>query len=237
MEQSPGLIKLLLLGHWQLHHPVAALAKEPRRKEQGLLAYLAVEAEQTHSRDSLVGLFWPELPLADARNNLRVALSCLKRYLGGSDLLEITRNTVACIPTDQFWLDVGHFLTCIKDSETHAHPSLSGCQPCQIALKQALALYRGEFLAGFFLEDCLAFEEWLFVWRERLHVQAIKQLEHLPGQALAYSLLAPAYAAILDGLGQTEKAEKQYQTAIAAQKALKLNFSLSFSLLDWGDFQ
>jgi tetratricopeptide (TPR) repeat protein len=46
-----------------------------------------------------------------------------------------------------------------------------------------------------------------------------------------------AYATILNGLGQTEEAEKQYRVAIAAQKALKLNFSLSFSLLDWGAFQ
>jgi tetratricopeptide (TPR) repeat protein len=45
------------------------------------------------------------------------------------------------------------------------------------------------------------------------------------------------YATILARLGQTEKAEKQYQAAIAAQKALKLNSFLSFSLLDWGDFQ
>jgi tetratricopeptide (TPR) repeat protein len=45
------------------------------------------------------------------------------------------------------------------------------------------------------------------------------------------------YATILGRLGQIEEAEKLYQTAIAAQKALKLNSFLSFSLLDWGDFQ
>ena len=45
------------------------------------------------------------------------------------------------------------------------------------------------------------------------------------------------YAATLDGLGQTEEAEKQYRTAISAQKELSMNWSLSYSLLDWGDFQ
>ncbi|MCB0168422.1 MAG: tetratricopeptide repeat protein, partial [Anaerolineae bacterium] len=45
------------------------------------------------------------------------------------------------------------------------------------------------------------------------------------------------YALILDRLDQTEPAEKQYRASIAAQKALKVNFSLRFSLLYWGDFQ
>ncbi|MCB0174884.1 MAG: tetratricopeptide repeat protein [Anaerolineae bacterium] len=221
MEHSPGLIKLSLLGPWQLHHPDASPTKEPRRKEQGLLAYLAVEANLPHSRDALVGLFWPELPAADARNNLRVALSRLKRYLGGSELLETTRNTVAFTPTDQFWLDVGHFLACIKQSEAHAHPTLSGCQACRTSLKQALELYRGEFLAGFFLEECLAFEEWLFVWRERLHVQALKQLEQLADAAAQSGHLVEAagYARRqieLDPLH--ESAHRQLMRALYAQR-------------------
>ncbi|MCB0168254.1 MAG: hypothetical protein KDI79_28765, partial [Anaerolineae bacterium] len=220
MEHSSGLIKLSLLGPWQLHHPVASPAKEPRRKEQGLLAYLAVEANQPHSRDALVGLFWPELPPADARNNLRVALSRLKQYLGGNDLLETTRHTVAFNPTDQFWLDVDHFLAGIKQTEAHPHPTLSGCQACQATLKQALALYQGEFLAGFFLEECLAFEEWLFVWRERLHVQALKQLEQLADATAQSSHMAEAagYARRqieLDPLH--ESAHRQLMRALYAQ--------------------
>jgi tetratricopeptide (TPR) repeat protein len=44
------------------------------------------------------------------------------------------------------------------------------------------------------------------------------------------------YATCLEKLGQTEEAEKQYRTAITAQKALNLSFALRFALLDWGDF-
>ena len=89
MDQSSSLIKLSLLGSWQLHHQANPRAKAPHRKEQGLLAYLAVEAEQPHSRDSLIGLFWPELPAADARNNLRVTLFRLKPYLAGMTKSEL----------------------------------------------------------------------------------------------------------------------------------------------------
>jgi len=172
-------IEILLLGSWQIHQLAGMTKKELRRKEQGLLAYLAVESSQAHSRDSLIGLFWPDLPPSDARNNLRVALSRLKRNFGDSNILETTRHTIRLNPDSPILLDVGQFLSLINQSETHDHRSVAACQPCQDQLKQAVDLYRGEFLTGFFLEDCLAFEEWLFVWRERLHVQVLKQLDQL----------------------------------------------------------
>ena len=172
-------IEISLLGPWQLRYPAGPIKKEPRRKEQGLLAYLAVEASQAHSRDSLVGLLWPHMPASDARNNLRVALSRLKRHLGDNDILETTRHTVRFITSNQARLDVGQFQALIKQTEGHDHRSVTACGQCQDRLEQAVKLYRGEFLAGFFLEDCLAFEEWLFVWRERLHMQMLKQLGYL----------------------------------------------------------
>lgn len=172
------LLQISFLGGYQLTHQRAKTTLS-RRKVMGLLAYLAVESDQTHSRDSLVGLFWPDLPTVDARNNLRVTLSRLKGHLGGGDNLEITRHTVRFILNSQVQLDVHQFLTLIKQIETHNHPSVAACQQCRAHLKQAVDLYRGEFLNGFYLEDCLAFEEWLFVWRERLHVQVIKQLDQL----------------------------------------------------------
>lgn len=157
----------------------AGLSKELRRKEQGLLAYLVVEADQLHSRDSLLGLFWPNMSAADARNNLRVALSRLKQHFVDRDILVSTRHTVALNFGNADWLDVIEFQTLIKKTEDHQHLTLAGCRPCQELLNQAVDLYRGEFLAGFFLDDCLAFEEWRFVWRERLHVQILKQLDRL----------------------------------------------------------
>ncbi|MEM7344772.1 MAG: BTAD domain-containing putative transcriptional regulator, partial [Chloroflexota bacterium] len=179
MDATIPLLKLSLFGPWQLHHSTIVKAKEPRRKEQALLAYLALESEQPHSRDSLVGLFWPDLPNAQARNNLRVALSRLKQYLGQDALLETTRYTVSFCPKPYFWLDVVSFLQSSQHPEKHTHDTLQRCEECQVALKQAMSLYQGEFMSGFYLEDCLAFEEWLFIWRERLHLQMLRVLEQL----------------------------------------------------------
>lgn len=183
MNSAEATVALSLLGPWQLRHRATPHVNELRRKEQGLLAYLAVEADQPHSRDSLLGLFWPDLPTARARSNLRVAISRLKRSLADDALLDITRHTVRFLPNERFHLDVSRFLTLIQQTEQHDHVCLSSCPTCQASLAQAVQLYQGEFLTGFVLEDCLAFDEWLVIWRERLHILLLRQLEQLSGAA------------------------------------------------------
>jgi predicted ATPase/DNA-binding SARP family transcriptional activator len=225
MKRPIVAIEISLLGPWQM---TGGPAKEPRRKEQGLLAYLAVEADQPHSRDSLVGLFWPDMPVADARNNLRVALSRLKRHLGNSSSLETTRHTVRFTPSSQVQLDVSQFLRLINNADEHKHPSLAACQPCRDRLKQVVELYRGEFLAGFYLEDCLAFEEWLFVWRERLHVQVLKQLDQLVRAAESSNHFADAerYARRqieLDPLHESAHRQLMRALVVQGQRSAALN--------------
>src|SRR6266542_3228915 len=46
-----------------------------------LLAYLAYHCGRAHSRESLIELLWPETAPKVGRNNLRVALSTLRRQL------------------------------------------------------------------------------------------------------------------------------------------------------------
>lgn len=52
------------------------------------------------------------------------------------------------------------------------------------ALHEAVALYTGEFLAGFNLSGCPAFDEWLLLQREYLQRLALEALFRLAGQAL-----------------------------------------------------
>ena len=54
-----------------------------------MLAYLAVESAQPHSREALLGLLWPDLPEADARNNLRVTWSQLRLHRKRTGLLNV----------------------------------------------------------------------------------------------------------------------------------------------------
>ena len=67
-------------------------------------------------------------------------------------------------------VDVAQFLSLLRTSDAHAsdHRSWRTCTPCADRLRQALALYRGNFLADFFIPDSSVFEEWAALQREHL---------------------------------------------------------------------
>ena len=67
-------LSLSLLGPFQAvlnGRPVTGLESN---KVRALLTFLAVEADQPHARDELIGLLWPDQPDTAARANLRQAL-------------------------------------------------------------------------------------------------------------------------------------------------------------------
>ena len=148
------------------------------RKQLALLVYLVSEHATVHSRESLMTLFWPAEGRASAQNNLRFTLSHLRSLhekmaepgSAGGELLQADRHTVQIDPTWVSRADVNDFHQLLARTRQHNHSSRDQCAACQSALAQAVQLYQGEFLAGFALDDCPAFEEWLFMQRERLHV-------------------------------------------------------------------
>lgn len=170
------------MAHLSLHllgPPQFTLAGEPvtefeSDKVRALLAYLAAEADRPHRRDALAGLLWPDWPGRAARKNLRTALSNLRRAIGDhratAPFLLITRNTIEFNTASDHWLDVSAFTASVE-----ADP------PVVPQLEEALALYRGSFLEGFFLEDAIAFDDWSSLVRERLRRQALGALHHLAG--------------------------------------------------------
>ncbi len=144
-------------------------------KVPALLAYLAV-ARCTHQRDALAGLLWGEMAEADARNNLRQALSNLRKLVGPH--LVITRTTAAFPGDAPYFLDVEQFERHLGGSETAQDPAAP--------LQAAVSLYRGDFLAGFYLHDAPAFEEWMLIQRERYRSLALYALHSLTEHRLRY---------------------------------------------------
>ena len=82
-------------------------------------------------------------------------------------------------PAAPLWVDVTAFQELMDSAQGHDHASLSACAHCCQTLQRAVALYDAEFLAGFALADCPAFEEWLFLQRERHHLLAVKAYHDL----------------------------------------------------------
>ncbi|MEM9773312.1 MAG: BTAD domain-containing putative transcriptional regulator [Chloroflexota bacterium] len=155
----------------------------PNRKTIALFVYLVVEGDRPHSRNKLVGLLWPGLPEAGARNNLRVTLSRLRRALqnmgANPDVIVSGRTEVQFRPDHSLKIDINRFRQLAQSSEIQH-------------LKQAADLYAGPLLQGFFLDDCQEFEEWLFVQRERFHLQGMALLTRLTGELVPKGDLADA---------------------------------------------
>lgn len=77
------------------------------RKAYALLAYLAV-TDQSHSRDTLATLFWPEANQRAARTNLRRMIYEVGQRIE-EELLIATSETICLHPAVNLWLDVAHF--------------------------------------------------------------------------------------------------------------------------------
>ena len=147
------------------------------RKALALLAYLAV-TEQSHSRDALATLFWPDDDQRKARGNLRRALSRINTAIGKGQL-ETDRERAGLNPKADLWLDVDHFQRHLAECQTHDHPPNEVCADCVPPLTKAVSSYTNDFLAGFTLPDCPDFDEWQFFQSEGLRQALASALERL----------------------------------------------------------
>jgi len=176
-------LSLSLLGSFQVTLEGKPITEFTTDKVRALLAYLAVEADRSHRRDVLAGMFWPGWPEDAARNNLRQALFQLRQVLGDREtsypFLLTNRQTIQFNPAGDYWLDVRAFTTLILDCRAHRHSRLEACDSCIARLSQAAELYRGDFLEQFLLSDNVAFEEWALLTREWLRRQALETFFHL----------------------------------------------------------
>jgi DNA-binding SARP family transcriptional activator len=174
-------LSLSFLGPFQvtLDNQAATFATDRAR---ALLAYLAVEADRPHRRETLAALLWPDRPEATARRNLSQTIVRLRRaiddYHASPPFLRITAKSVQ-FNAAAAELDVACFERLLAACATHAHPDVSSCPACVERLREVASLYWGEFLQGLFLADSQLFEEWALFKREQLHRQAMDTLHTL----------------------------------------------------------
>ncbi len=174
-EFSTG-IKLYLLGSPRIECNGKRVTLETR-KGIALLAYLAV-TRQTHHRDTLAALLWPDQDQSRARGALRTTLSVLRKALGNNGL-EITRDTIGLDPTARFWLDIAQFESLIAQGRTHGHGSDQVCADCLELFRSAVDLYRDDFMAGFSLRDSSNFDDWQFFQTDSLRQDLANTLEKI----------------------------------------------------------
>ena len=129
---------------------VLSIVAQPKRV--ALLAYLAAGADEPFKRrDRIVSVFWPDLDEERGRHALRQAIYVLRGSLGSETIRSRGDDEVGVDP-ELLWSDVDAF-----------ERALAADRP-----DVAMELYRGQLMAGFYLNDVIEFEHWLDNERNRL---------------------------------------------------------------------
>jgi TolB-like protein/DNA-binding SARP family transcriptional activator/Tfp pilus assembly protein PilF len=130
-----------------------------------MLALIAMAPGQRLSRDKLIAYLWPESDQERGRNLLKVSVYAVRTALGeGALISEVDDLRLA---TDVVHVDAVDFDDALGRAD-HA---------------QAVALYRGPFLDGFFANDAPELEQWVDRERARLATGFARALEALAEDA------------------------------------------------------
>lgn len=138
-----------------------------QRRRLAILALLAVARERGMSRDKLLDYLWSESDTDRARHNLNQLLHAERRHFGSPDLFAGVKSLR--LNPEVIWTDVGEFEAALERD----------------ALEEAVALYRGPFLDGFFVSHAPEFERWVASRRDEFALRCRDALVGLAGRASA----------------------------------------------------
>jgi DNA-binding SARP family transcriptional activator len=139
------------------------------RKAGALLAYLAFYPDRRHPREVLAEMLWPDEDPEATRARLRQSLASLRRALEQTtdDALILSDGAGLQLNRECFSTDVMEFEDCLRRTGLAESPDER-----ITLLSQAVDLYRGELLPGYY-------EEWIAPERERFLDQYIGALRRL----------------------------------------------------------
>ena len=112
------------------------------RKAEALLVYLAVTGKP-QAREVLSDFFWDTRTQTQASANLRTVLTILRKRVG--KYLTIGRNYVRINPDVDVWVYLNEFENKLGEAK----------------LEEAINLYKGDFLKGFYVRDSEGFDVWI----------------------------------------------------------------------------
>lgn len=198
VRYSGGMpLSIAALGPLQVRLDSTPVTEFRFERVRALLAYLLVESDLTHDRAALAFFLWPDMSQKSALQNLRQAVAMLRRALQDKHqpvpFIEATSKTIQFNASSEHVFDFAFFNQAISAVRSHTHRSLEACPSCIEQLRQAVNLYRGEFLADVCIES-QQYEEWTQGIRARLHFQAVWASE----QVLMYYARRQDYVSVVE---------------------------------------
>lgn len=191
---------------------------ELRPRAAATMRLLAINAGRQVNREALLDALWPGVPVAQAKRNLQVAVSSLRRFLepavprGAAAIVVRVGDTYAFVPPEGSDVDVVAFRT-----------GLEGARRARLArdavaeragLARAVAAYSGDLLPA----DGPA--EWVVGERERSRVQAATAACDLAVAEAATGAFDAAVAASRRSLEIDPFRDASWRTLIAAYRRL-----------------
>ncbi len=163
-----AVLRLELLGDYQIHSASGDLVTLSAKKSLALLAYLSVKPGQRVSRDKIAGLLWSSTGPEQARQSLRQLLSTLRK-----ELAQLSPDHVILVEESDFLgLDTALVSADVAEFE------MLLATGTEESLQKALVLYRGDFLDGFTITED-RFDQWVLGERDRLHRAALRAHTYL----------------------------------------------------------
>lgn len=170
-------LRIYLFGRLQIQRADGTAVGLESAKVQELLCYLLLRRGHPQSRDALAALLWPDTSAERARKYLRQALWHLRAALDmdavagePACLVAAPDASIAIQPHDGLWLDLLEFEDTFGRVQRVPGPELSRAQAT--ALEEAIRLYQGDLLEGWYQDWCLA-------ERERLQAIYLTMLDKL----------------------------------------------------------
>lgn len=168
-------LRFFLFSRFRVQYNGHALAGLDGRKVQELLCYLLVHRDCSHPREKIASLLWKNSSDSHSKRHLRQTLWQLQSALADKDchdesLISVVSDWIQLNPKADIWLDVAMFEQAFAFCQGISGQELDN-QKAE-ALREAVQLYQGDLLEGWYQDWCL-FE------RERLQNMYLTMLERL----------------------------------------------------------
>lgn len=178
-EESGPALRVQTLGYFRVWRQGQELTSRDwqREKARHLFELLITYRRQLLHKEQIIEHLWPESDPTTADRDFKVALNALNHALEPERTARTTPTYILRHQTAYglnlaapCWIDADEFESLIRQAETAADP--------QTTLRQALALYKGDYL-----EDA-RYENWASDERERLLTLYLRATERLAGLSL-----------------------------------------------------
>lgn len=155
-----GLLKVRCLGPLQVHNLSQRVEETDWRnpKVKLLFLYLLSNRHKQNDRDVILETFWPHMQPQVAVNNFSSCLYSLRQIIGFEKVAY--RKGFCWLVNEEMWIDADDFERVVKHGR---EKYLDGYQDEALsAYKEAVTLYRGDYLEEY------SFEDWVIQEQERL---------------------------------------------------------------------